>query len=158
MLKTQEKVYKFMKAMELPLPNEDGPGVSGLHFDLMRNLVEEEAQEFIDAMIFLEQAIQDQDRERIMTWWAEVIDAICDINVVIHNASNAMHIDIEPFLDEVHRSNMAKVGGEVRADGKRLKPKGWKPPNIRGMLEALVSDDPLDDVDTVDTTLKYQDQ
>jgi len=30
-----------------------------------------------------------------------------------------------------HASNMAKEGGKTRADGKVLKPEGWRPPDIR---------------------------
>ena len=29
---------------------------------------------------------------------------------------------------------MAKVGGPIREDGKRLKPEGWEPPNITKVL------------------------
>lgn len=58
-----------------------------------------------------------------MYWWAEAIDAMCDLIVVIHNTSNAMGVDIEPFFDEVHRTNMEKAEGALREDGKRLKPK-----------------------------------
>jgi hypothetical protein len=47
-------------------------------------------------------------------------------------------IDIQPFFDEVHRTNMLKVGGTTREDGKTLKPPGWEPPRIREMLEAII--------------------
>ncbi len=42
------------------------------------------------------------------------------------------------FWDEVHRSNMAKVGGPIRGDGKRLKPEGWTPPDVAGVLAAAL--------------------
>jgi len=71
-------------------------------------------------------------------WWAEVIDAICDITVVIHNCSNAMGVDIEPFFDAVWEANMRKADGPLREDGKRLKPPGWKPPPIEAMLRNLL--------------------
>ena len=37
-------------------------------------------------------------------------------------------------FDEIHRSNMTKVGGEKRADGKILKPEGYEPPNLEPIL------------------------
>jgi predicted HAD superfamily Cof-like phosphohydrolase len=37
---------------------------------------------------------------------------------------------------EVHRSNMAKLEGGVRKreDGKILKPEGWTPPDVEGVM------------------------
>lgn len=44
-------------------------------------------------------------------------------------------VEFEDFWDEVHGSNMRKISGGVRADGKRLKPPGWVPPRIDEMLK-----------------------
>jgi hypothetical protein len=52
-------------------------------------------------------------------------------------------VDLEPFFAEVHRTNMAKVGGPVRPDGKKLKPEGWQPPDIAGILRAQIAAAPL---------------
>jgi len=38
-------------------------------------------------------------------------------------------IPLEEFWVEVQRANMDKVGGPIRADGKRLKPPGWRGPD-----------------------------
>lgn len=177
MLKTQKCVKEMMEALDLPLPNEDRPGLVGLKLDLLRNLVSEEAIEFDVAMSVL-QALREPDRlvratvtteiakreeekgeggdEAVVArframsdvefyqaatiyWWAEVIDAICDITFVIHNCSNAMGVDIEPFFDEVWQANMRKANGPLREDGKRLKPPGWQPPRIEEMLRKLLA-------------------
>jgi len=135
----QGRVHEMMVALAIPLLNEDMPRVDNLNFDLLRALVEEEAREFDAAMLDIEDALELEDEGMLLKAWAEVIDAICDIDVVIHNTSNAMGIDIEPFFQEVHRSNMAKADGPTREDGKKLKPKGWKPPRIREMLEEVLS-------------------
>jgi len=37
---------------------------------------------------------------------------------------------LEAAFNEVHRSNMAKLGGSKRTDGKILKPPTWTPPNL----------------------------
>ena len=168
MLKTQKRVKEMMEALDLPLPNEEQPGLVGLKLDLLRSLVEEKAEEFDTAMSLL-QVLKNQGeqwREVVMSevakrdeeavhrfkamneyefyqaatiyWWAEVIDAICDITVVIHNCSNAMGVDIEPFFDAVWEANMRKADGPLREDGKRLKPPGWKPPPIEAMLRNLL--------------------
>lgn len=168
MLKTQKCVHDMMKAIDLPLPHEDSPGLR-INFQGLRNLVTEESDEFDHAMealqvlsermggyrdILLGMLPPNMEKERVeafeqMTpgefdqnmafyWWAEAIDAMCDIEVVVHNTSNAMGIDLEPFFDVVHKSNMEKAGGPLREDGKRLKPPGWKPPPIEEMLRNLV--------------------
>jgi predicted HAD superfamily Cof-like phosphohydrolase len=62
-------------------------------------------------------------------------DALEDIQVVCEGFNLEMGIDSGPISAEVHRTNMAKVGGPVRADGKREKPPGWVPPNIAALLE-----------------------
>jgi predicted HAD superfamily Cof-like phosphohydrolase len=64
-----------------------------------------------------------------------VIDALCDLMYVINGTGVAFGIDLEPFFDEVHRANMTKEGGMVRSDGKILKPIGWQPPDIVGILK-----------------------
>jgi predicted HAD superfamily Cof-like phosphohydrolase len=64
----------------------------------------------------------------------ETADAIADSIYVLVGCAIAFGIDIRPVWREVHRSNLAKVGGPVDADGKQLKPEGWTPPDIAGVL------------------------
>lgn len=64
----------------------------------------------------------------------EAIDGCVDTLVVVYGTLEAIGVDVEPFFDEVHKANMAKASGPVREDGKRLKPEGWTPPDIRGVL------------------------
>ena len=45
-------------------------------------------------------------------------------------------IDIEPVFREVHRSNMTKVGGYKREDGKWVKPDTYSPARIDEVLAA----------------------
>ena len=66
------------------------------------------------------------------------VDGLCDLLCVTYGAAVEMGIDLAPFWDEVHRTNMAKKGGPVRADGKQLKPPGWQPPDVEGLLQKLV--------------------
>jgi len=74
--------------------------------------IEEEVGEMIAAM---------RDGDLI-----ETIDGACDAIYVIIGTLVEAGVDMEPFWDEVQRTNMAKVEGEPvwRADGKLLKPKG----------------------------------
>lgn len=64
----------------------------------------------------------------------EIIDGMCDLIYVVLGTAVAYGIDLEPYFDEVHRTNMLKASGPLREDGKRLKPPGWQPPRIDEML------------------------
>lgn len=54
-------------------------------------------------------------------------------------ASQALGVDLRPFFLEVHRTNMHKLEGPKREDGKQLKPPGWKPPRLAAMYDRLKS-------------------
>lgn len=63
------------------------------------------------------------------------LDALIDILVVTIGAIHSLGADAEGAWNEVMRTNFAKVdpvSGRVRkrADGKVLKPEGWKPPEL----------------------------
>jgi predicted HAD superfamily Cof-like phosphohydrolase len=62
--------------------------------------------------------------------FVEAIDGIGDSLYVQFGAAIEFGIDMQPIFDEIHRANMAKVGGATRADGKTLKPEGWVAPRI----------------------------
>ena len=69
-----------------------------------------------------------------------------DLIYVVEQGNVRCGIIGDAVFDEVHRTNMEKApyseglaGVRVvtrRADGKVLKPEGWKPPDIKGVLDA----------------------
>ena len=61
-------------------------------------------------------------------------DGCADLDYVTEGARQEFGIDGAPIAAEVHRSNMAKVGGPMREDGKVMKPPGWTPPDVAGEL------------------------
>lgn len=68
----------------------------------------------------------------------EVADALADIIYIACGTAVAYGIPLDKVFAEVHRSNMAKlVDGKpiYREDGKVLKPEGWSPPDIKGVLD-----------------------
>ena len=123
MNKQQNQVAQFMKSFGQPVPRTFTP--EQFPAELRTALINEEAREFSEA-------VERQD-------WIEAIDAICDLLYVTYGAAVALGIDIEPFFDEVHRSNMSKldVNGRpiYRADGKVIKSDRWSPPAIDRVLE-----------------------
>lgn len=66
----------------------------------------------------------------------DVADSLADITYVVLGAAVTWGIPLGPVFEEVCRANDDKVGGPVREDGKRLKPPGWKGPDIAGVLKA----------------------
>lgn len=62
---------------------------------------------------------------------------LIDLLYVTYGALEALGVDADAAFDEVHRANMHKVSGPKRADGKQLKPEGWQPADVAGLLERL---------------------
>ena len=91
--------------------------------ELRANLIEEEAREAVEAI-----------RARNMV---ETVDGLCDLLYVLVGTCVSFGIVLDPFFDEVHRSNMTKPLSSKRGDGKVVKGEGFEYPRIRGMLEEL---------------------
>ena len=64
----------------------------------------------------------------------EAVDGLCDLIYVCLGAAITWGVDLDPIFRAVHESNMAKEGGATRIDGKILKPPGWTPPDVAGLL------------------------
>lgn len=103
--------------------------------ELRAKLIYEEAIETIHAL-----GLEVNEYGEINDHWftpniEEAIDGLCDLLYVTFGTAVAMGIDLDPFFAEVHATNMAKLAGPKREDGKQLKPEGWQPPDIKGLLE-----------------------
>lgn len=57
-------------------------------------------------------------------------------------AAEGVGVDLRPFFREVHRTNMHKLKGPKREDGKQLKPPDWKPPRIAAMYNRIQAGNP----------------
>lgn len=92
--------------------------------ELRLNLILEEAQE-------LREALENQDL-------VEVADALTDILYVVYGTGHAFGINLDKCFEEVHLSNMSKLGSDgkpiKREDGKVLKGPGYFKPNIVKLL------------------------
>nr|MBI3612264.1 hypothetical protein [Nitrospirota bacterium] len=67
---------------------------------------------------------------------AALAKELADLLYVVYGTAVSCGIDMEPVFREVHRSNMSKVGGHKRADGKWVKPPGYSPADLRPILAA----------------------
>lgn len=66
---------------------------------------------------------------------APLAHELTDLLYVTYGALTTLGIDADAVFAEVHRANMAKLGGPRREDGKLLKPGGWQPADVRGVIE-----------------------
>lgn len=143
MHKSQMQVREFHRLFKYPTsPNEP----RFRQPDLRANLIAEEAIETVIALVgsgraqtiiqhHLHNELQKAAREgRTEPSLKLAIDGLCDLKYVTDGSFEDIGIDGEPFFDEVHRSNMEKVGGPIDENGKQLKPPGWKEPDIEGVL------------------------
>jgi predicted HAD superfamily Cof-like phosphohydrolase len=69
----------------------------------------------------------------------DIADALTDILYVVYGAGHAFGIDLDACFDEVHRSNMSKLGQDgkpvYREDGKVLKGPDYFDPDLASILE-----------------------
>ena len=95
--------------------------------ELRLELIQEELDELSDAVA---------DRDMI-----QIADALTDLLYVVYGAGHAFGIDLDECFEEVHRSNMSKLGENGRPihreDGKVLKGPGYFEPDLEGILGAL---------------------
>jgi predicted HAD superfamily Cof-like phosphohydrolase len=90
--------------------------------DLRVRLMQEELEELRDALA-------QHDVEA-------VAKELADVLYVVYGTAVSCGIDMAPIFREVHRSNMSKIGGYKRADGKWMKPPDYSPASLQPILAA----------------------
>ena len=116
----QQDIADFHRALGVATgttPAVPAPDRKALRLSLIK-------EEVIDELL---PALQNDNLEKIA-------DGMADAIVVILGTALEYGIDLGPVWEEIHRTNMAKAGGPRREDGKILKPEGWQPPDICGVL------------------------
>ena len=95
--------------------------------ELRLELIQEELEELSDAVA---------DRDMI-----QIADALTDLLYVVYGAGHAFGLDLDECFEEVHRSNMSKLGENGRPihreDGKVMKGPGFFEPDLENILGAL---------------------
>jgi len=110
-----EKVADFMNAFGQDVETRPGwTSVSELRYELIREELEE-----------LREALDGKDI-------VGVADALTDLLYVVYGAGHSFGIPLDKCFEEVHNSNMSKLGEDgrpiYRGDGKVLKgPNYWQP-------------------------------
>ena len=115
-----QDVRDFHKVMDLKIG--DKPSVLDYETHTLReNLIREEFEEVIEAL----------NQKNTCQTAKEIVGLI----YVLIGTAVSCGIDLRPVWDEVQKSNMAKLGGGKRPDGKIMKPEGWQPPDIEKIIE-----------------------
>lgn len=118
-----ERVGDFMEAFGQDVLYE--PTMPDFNLSALRlDLITEEVQELQDALA-----------NKSMV---DIADALTDILYVVYGAGHAFGIDLDDCFDEVHRSNMTKLGEDgrpiYREDGKVLKGPNYREPDLEQFI------------------------
>lgn len=67
----------------------------------------------------------------------EAVDALRDLEYVVYGTEATLGVQeaSDETFQEVHRSNLAKLESGKVQNGKPVKPAGWKPPDLRRILQ-----------------------
>jgi predicted HAD superfamily Cof-like phosphohydrolase len=118
-----ENVKNFMRVFGQEIKNKaefPEEKVVKLRFELIK-----------EELLELEEAIKEKNL-------IEVADALTDILYVTYGAGTAFGIDLDKCFDEVHNSNMSKLGKDGKPiynnDGKVMKGPSYYKPDLRKLL------------------------
>jgi predicted HAD superfamily Cof-like phosphohydrolase len=133
----QADVEDFMQGIGQTLPGVPSAPTSDV-LQLRIDLITEEFDELIHELVELQHRPETAADELLRLSF--VAKEAADLVYVVIGTASALGIDLEPVWEAVQESNMQKVSGPVRDDGKRLKPEGYRPPNILGVIREQVAE------------------
>jgi predicted HAD superfamily Cof-like phosphohydrolase len=120
-----KKVQEFHKKFEISISEKSKLPKEEIR-KLRKDLLEEEYQEYL---------LGEKNDDLV-----EIADALADMLYIIYGTADAYGIPIDDIFNEVHMSNMSKLGEDNRPirreDGKILKGPDYFKPNIGKYLNA----------------------
>lgn len=120
MYEAQQMVLEFHKEFDIHVANT--PAVPDEQTKGLRvRLIQEEFDE-------LKEALETKHLPNIAK-------ELADLLYVVYGTAVSYGIDMEPVFHEVQRSNMSKIGGYKREDGKWVKPATYSPADIKPILD-----------------------
>ncbi|MCA9941081.1 MAG: hypothetical protein KC418_20720 [Anaerolineales bacterium] len=124
-----ERVRAFHAAMGSPVPAKPhAPDQSLLR--LRETLLDEEYDEVKTAIRQLMAGAEGVNAAA----FSHLMHELADLLYVTYGAMLACGVDPDPVFAAVHQANMDKTHGPRRADGKQLKPPGWQPADVGGVI------------------------
>jgi predicted HAD superfamily Cof-like phosphohydrolase len=131
-----EKIKEFHD--KFGLPNNENPEL--IYTDLRLGLIEEEFNELKEAIDEMDQEmlVYGYNSEQAKNKMADVAKELTDLAYVVYGAATVWGIDLNKCFEEVHSSNMSKLGENgkpiYREDGKVLKGPNYRPANLKKVL------------------------
>lgn len=120
MYEAQQMVLEFHKEFDIHVA--DTPTIPDEKTKVLRvRLIQEEFDE-------LKEAFEEKNLPNIAK-------ELADLLYVVYGTAVSYGIDMEPVFQEVQRSNMSKVGGYKREDGKWVKPATYSRADVDPILE-----------------------
>ena len=125
-----EKLQEFHKAINGAnptkpiIPNEKT-------INLRETLISEEYNELMEALNILKASANKEAH------LASFMHELADLLYVCYGTFVDFGVDADEVFAEIHRVNMLKLTGPKRADGKQLKPKGWKAADIQAVIDKM---------------------
>ena len=128
-----QKVREFHEAVGAAMP--PAPRIpSATVLQLRERLLDEEFSEMKEVLARLQAIAGQPQREEGADQLAAFVHELTDLLYVTYGAILACGVQPDAIFAEVHRANMEKRSGPRRPDGKQLKPPGWQPANVLGMI------------------------
>ncbi len=119
MIDEQSMVEEFHRTFGIVV--QDAPMVVDARTRALRiRLIQEEFEELKEAL----------EKEELPS----IAKEMADLLYVVYGTAVSYGLDMDPVFREVHRSNMSKVGGYKREDGKWVKPATYSPARIEPIL------------------------
>ncbi len=124
-----ERVHQIHRAIGNIDPSAPTPPGEAV-LSLRRTLIEEEQAEVLEAFSRFQAASLEHNKVEFHA----LVHELTDLLYVTYGALVAFGVEPDGVFAEVHRANMQKATGPRREDGKQLKPEGWRPADVSGVL------------------------
>ena len=124
MMQPQDMVAEFHRKFDIPISERPSIPPDATR-QLRVRLIQEEFAE-------LQEAMTAQDLPA-------VAKELADLLYVVYGTAVSYGVDMDPVFREVHRSNLSKVGGYKREDGKWVKPPTYSPADVKPLLAKQLS-------------------
>ncbi len=111
--------------------------------DLYSGLLNKELYEMNEAWMDLNEAVADEDPEKIRRCLAHFIKEISELMWTTAGFGYSFGLPMKEGVDKVVKANLAYIiDGKIECDpvtGKVLKPEGWQPPDYSLLIERILS-------------------